>query len=100
MFWGNKELEQRLPDLIKPYNPDLLDRATYRLRVVDEVFVSPTGVGTDTALKTKMRLGFGDHFQVPAGQLALLSTKEEVFVPENALAFISIRAQYKVQRPG
>ncbi|MER9056689.1 deoxycytidine triphosphate deaminase [Mesorhizobium sp. M0910] len=95
MFWGNKELEQRLPDLIKPFDSDLLDRATYRLRVGEEVYVSPTGVGSDTTLKTKTRLSSGDDFQIPAGQFTLLITHEEVFIPENALAFISIRAKYK-----
>ena len=97
MFWGNKVLEQRLPELIDPYNPMLLDRATYRLRIGPEVYVSPTGIGGDTALKTKMQLNEGNDFQIPPGQFALLITEERVTVPHDALAFISIRATYKFQ---
>ncbi|TBA72922.1 dCTP deaminase domain-containing protein [Rhizobium ruizarguesonis] len=97
MFWGNEELKRRLKDLIDPYEPKLLDRATYRLTIGAEIYVSPTGVGSDTKLKTKKLLEPGDHFQIPAGQFALLITEESVSVPEDALAFISIRATYKFQ---
>ncbi|PWI49824.1 hypothetical protein B5K03_34420 [Rhizobium phaseoli] len=97
MFWGNEELKRRLKDLIDPYEPKLLDRATYRLTIGAEIYVSPTGVGSDTRLKTKKVLDPGEHFQIPAGQFALLITEESVSVPEDALAFISIRATYKFQ---
>ncbi|MGG6898031.1 dCTP deaminase domain-containing protein [Rhizobium sp. BR 315] len=97
MFWGNEELKRRLKDLIDPYEPKLLDRATYRLTIGAEIYVSPTGVGSDTKLKTKKLLDPGEHFQIPAGQFALLITEESVSVPEDALAFISIRATYKFQ---
>ncbi|TPJ38868.1 deoxycytidine triphosphate deaminase [Mesorhizobium sp. B2-5-13] len=97
MFWGNDELKRRLDDLIEPYEPKLLDRATYRLTIGAEIYVSPTGVGSDTKLKTKKLLSPGEHFQIPAGQFALLITEEIVYVPEDALAFISIRARYKFQ---
>lgn len=97
MFWGNEELKRRLQDLIVPYEPKLLDRATYRLTIGAEIYVSPTGVGSDTKLKTKKLLDPGEHFQIPAGQFALLITEESVSVPEDALAFISIRAGYKFQ---
>lgn len=97
MFWGNEELERRLPSLISPFDPKLMDRATYRLTIGAEIYVSPTGVGGDTKLKTKKLLSNGEHFQIPAGQFALLITEESVSVPEDALAFISIRAGYKFQ---
>lgn len=97
MFWGNDELKRRLPDLIEPYEPKLLDRATYKLTIGAEIYVSPTGVASDTKLKTKKLLNLGEHFLIPAGQFALLITEESVFVPEDALAFISIRARYKFQ---
>lgn len=97
MFWGNEELRRQLQHLIVPYNPKLLDRATYRLTIGAEIYVSPTGVGSDTKLKTKKLLEPGEHFQIPAGQFALLITEESVSVPHDALAFISIRAGYKFQ---
>jgi len=97
LFWGNNELKVRLPALITPYDSELLDRATYKLRIGNEVYVSPTGVGEDTDLKTKRQLKAGDDFQVPPGQFALLVTQEQVTVPEEAIAFISMRARYKFQ---
>ncbi|CAN7737358.1 dCTP deaminase domain-containing protein [Neorhizobium sp. LjRoot104] len=97
MFWGNEELRRQLQHLVVPYNPELLDRATYRLTIGAEIYVSPTGVGSDTKLKTKKILEPGEHFQIPAGQFALLITEESVSVPQDALAFISIRAGYKFQ---
>ncbi len=97
MFWGNEELKRQLQHLVVPYNPELLDRATYRLTIGAEIYVSPTGVGSDTKLKTKKILEPGEHFQIPAGQFALLITEESVSVPQDALAFISIRAGYKFQ---
>lgn len=95
MFWGNKKLEQRLPGLITPHEPGRLDRANYKLRVGDEVYVSPTGIGSDNKLKGKKQLKPGEDFQVPPGQIALLLTDEVVSVPNDAVAFISMRATYK-----
>jgi deoxycytidine triphosphate deaminase len=82
MFWGNKERVR-------------LDRATYKLRVGPKVYVSPTGVGSDQKNKTKLKLDLGRDFLIPAGQFAFLLTEETVTVPEDALAFISIRAKYE-----
>lgn len=95
MFWGNKELEKRLPGLITPYEPDRLDRANYKLRIGDEVYVSPTGIGSDNKLKAKKQLESDEDFQIPPGQIALLLTHESVSVPNDAVAFISMRATYK-----
>jgi hypothetical protein len=95
MFWGNKELKCRLPNIVTDYVEARLDRAAYKLRVGPEVYVSPTGVGSDQKNKTKLKLDLGRDFVIPAGQFAFLLTEETVTVPEDALAFISIRAKYK-----
>ena len=95
MFWGNKELKCRLPNIVTDYEEARLDRATYKLRVGPEVYVSPTGVDSDQKNKTKLKLDPGRDFVIPAGQFAFLLTEETVTVPEHALAFISVRAKYK-----
>lgn len=95
MFWGNKELRRRLPDIVSDYQEGRLDRGTYKLRIGPEVYVSPAGVGSDQKNKTKLKLDLGRDFVIPAGQFAFLLTEETVTVPENALAFISVRAKYK-----
>lgn len=95
MFWGNIELRRRLPDIVSDFEEGRLDRGTYKLRIGPEVYVSPTGVGSDQKNKTKLKLDLGRDFVIPAGQFAFLLTEETVTIPEDALAFISVRAKYK-----
>ena len=95
MFWGNIELRRRLPDIVSDFKEGRLDRGTYKLRIGPEVYVSPTGVGSDQKNKTKLKLDLGRDFVIPAGQFAFLLTEETVTIPEDALAFISVRAKYK-----
>lgn len=95
MFWGNIELRLRLPDIVSEYEEVRLDRGTYKLRIGPEVYVSPAGVGSDQKNKTKLKLDAGRDFVIPAGQFAFLLTEETVTIPEDALAFISVRAKYK-----
>jgi hypothetical protein len=65
MFWGGKRLEKELSALISDYDPDRIDRASYRLRVGPEVYVSPTGEPDDPRNKPKTQLAPGQGFTVP-----------------------------------
>ncbi len=95
MFWGNDRLHDELGALITGYDPLRLDRASYRLRVGPEVYVSPTGEPSDPRNKPKTQLSEGQGFTIPAGQFGFILTEETVRVPIEAVAFISIRAGYK-----
>jgi len=95
MFWGGERLRSELGPLISDYSPDRLDRASYRLRVGPEVYVSPTGEPDDPRNKPKTQLTEGQGFTIPAGQFGFVLTEETVRVPVEAIAFISIRAGYK-----
>lgn len=95
MFWGGKRLEAELPALISEYHPSRLDRASYRLRVGPEAYVSPTGEPDDPRNKPKTNLAEGQGFTIPAGQFGFILTEERVTVPVSAIGFISIRAGYK-----
>jgi dCTP deaminase len=95
MFWAGETLRLKLKDLINEFDETRCDRATYRLRIGPEIYVSPTGLPDDPKNKPKTLLKPGQGFTVPAGQFALLLTEESVEVPSNALAFISMRARYK-----
>jgi len=95
MFWGGKRLEDELGALITDYDPDRIDRASYRLRVGPELYVSPTGEPDDPRNKPKTRLTHGQGFTIPAGQFGFILTEETVIVPQTAITFISIRAGYK-----
>lgn len=95
MFWGTGVLKRRLPTLITEFDEARIDRATYRLRVGPEAYISPTGQPNDPAAKPKILLQANQGFVVPAGQFAFLLTEEVITVPSDALAFISVRARYK-----
>src|SRR3954453_8407651 len=97
MFWGGLRLKNELPALITDYNCERIDRASYRLRVGPEVYVSPTGEPDDPRNKPKTQLKEGQGFTVPAGQFGFILTEESVRVPQCAIAFISMRAGYKFQ---
>lgn len=97
MFWGSSRLEAELPALITDYAAARIDRASYRLRVGPEVYVSPTGEPADPRNKPKTQLTTGQGFTVPAGQFGFILTEETVKVPTTAIAFISMRASYKFQ---
>jgi Deoxycytidine deaminase len=95
VFWGGERLKDELGELIDGYDVKRIDRAAYRLRVGGDVYVSPTGEPNDPRNKPKRPLGVGESFTIPAGQFGFILTEELVRVPLHAIAFISIRANYK-----
>jgi dCTP deaminase len=95
MFWGGERLKAELGALVDDYDVARIDRASYRLRVGAEVYVSPTGEPDDPRNKPKRQLKAGQGFTIPAGQFGFILTEERIRVPVGAIAFISIRAGYK-----
>ncbi len=94
-FWSGETLEQKLPNLIKPFEPDSIDCAAYTLHVGGEVYVSPDREVSTPSRHTKQKLDEREGFTIPPGQFGFLTTKEVISVPDNALAFISIKARMK-----
>jgi dCTP deaminase len=80
---------------VDDFRPERIDRASYRLAVGPEVYVSPTGEPDDPRNKPKTQLAPGQGFSIPAGQFGFILTEERIKVPVDAIAFISIRAGYK-----
>lgn len=78
------------PDL-KRFDPDCAKYAAYDLRVGDEVFLSEQRI--------PIRLDEKDNPFVilPPGQFALIKTYEQVSVPEDFVAFLSIKSAFKFQ---
>ena len=95
MFWSGETLSERLESLIEPCDPGRVDCAAYTLAIGPEVYVSPSDQTADPNTVTIRQLGEGEAFTIPPGQFAYLLTEEVVSVPEDALAFISIRARTK-----
>jgi len=94
-FWRGETLFEKLPHLITPFREDAIDCAAYKLHVGNEIYISPDGTVTSPNRHTKQGLWRGKSFTIPPGQFAFLHTEETVTVPNDALAFISIRARTK-----
>ena len=95
MFWSGETLSERLETLIDPFDRRRVDCAAYTLATGPEVYVSPSDQTADPNTVTIRQLRKGEAFTIPPGQFAYLLTEEVVSVPEDALAFISIRAKTK-----
>lgn len=91
-FWNTQRLKQEClcNTLITPYRDDRVLHCAYELGVGPEAFI--TSQSADTT-----HLPPGNKVTIPPGQFGLLITQEVVYVPVNAIAFISIRARIKFQ---
>src|SRR3954469_7970090 len=89
-FWNTTRIrkECQAHGLITPYREERAIRCAYELGVGPEAFI--TSKSEDTTHLTP-----GSKVTIPPGQFGLLTTLETVFVPHNAIAFISIRARIK-----
>lgn len=94
-FWSGETLALKLPTLVDPFAPAAIDCAAYTLHVGEEVYVSPDKSIASPSRHTKQRLNAQDGFTIPPGQFAFLTTQETVEVPDDAIAFISIKARLK-----
>ena len=93
-FWSSQTLRSHLPDLIEPFHEDQIESASYELCLGDEVYISAL---PDTPLKERkiITLNEKDSVAIPPGQFAFLITSEQIKIPNNALAFISIKFKFK-----
>ncbi|MBE7698177.1 dCTP deaminase domain-containing protein [Tenacibaculum finnmarkense] len=88
-FLGNDSLSQILPNLIDPFDVTRLKSAHYELSIGEEAFV--TGDNSDS----KTILAENESITIEPGQFALLLTEEKVTIPNDKIAFISIKAGQK-----
>jgi dCTP deaminase len=86
-FWSSETLRRRLPELIKEYRAERVKHAAYELSLGGEAFV--------TGEKSRQKLGDGDEVVIPPGQFVLLITEEDIAVPADAIAFISMKSKAK-----
>lgn len=93
-FWSSDTLKAKLPNLISGYIDSSVREASYTLRIGNEVFITRDRHTSDSQ-HTKQTLEDSQAFVIPPGQFAFLLTEEEIAVPDNAIAFISMKAKYK-----
>ncbi|WP_264535806.1 dCTP deaminase domain-containing protein [Flavobacterium sp. N1736] len=90
-FVGNKKLIKILEatDVIVPYKEANIKNAAYELSLGNQVFQ------TDSKPRTVKTLSKDEKIYISPGQFALLLTEETVKVPQDKIAFISIKAGIK-----
>ena len=91
-FWTTQKLRHILASEDPPIVGPILDRANnacYELSLGTETFIT-SGEGTKQTHQN------GEQILIPPGQSALLITEEELRIPRNVLAFISIKASKKI----
>jgi dCTP deaminase len=95
-FWSSQTLKSRLPELIEPFDVNRIESAAYELRLGGEVYISPL---PDTPQKERKKEFIEENgtVPIPPGQFAFLITLEKISVPENAIAFISIKFKPKAK---
>ena len=99
-FWSGEKLAAQLPTLIEPYRAGNIDCASYRLSVGEQAFVTSEQLDSTEAearLVTVLGEPPNHMLRISPGQFAFILTHENIQVPSDSLAFISMRAKYKFQ---
>lgn len=94
-FWSSQTLEGQLDRLVDKPDPDAIDCNAITLRVGHEIYVTPDLAEANS--RTKQLLAAGESFPLPPGQFAFVMTEESVTVPPEAMAFISMKATFKMK---
>jgi dCTP deaminase len=91
-YLGTKELKEILPKCIDKFNPQRIDNVAYELCLGSEAYLTDSKRGKKDILDDK-----NSQVVIKPGQFALLLTDEEVTIPNNILAFISIKFSQKIK---
>lgn len=93
-FWSKERIESRQVEqaLVTPYAVEHIEQNAYALGVAAEYAITAADGGG-----SKRSAARGEHITIPPGQFALLLTEETVAVPANAMAFISMKAKFKLR---
>lgn len=93
-FWSGETLASRIKAVIIDPQPGRLEYNTYLLAVGTEIYVTPVG-DKDAQTRTKHILKDRESYAIPPGQLALITTRETIAVPNDSMAFIAMRSKFK-----
>lgn len=93
-FWSKEriESEQVKQPLISPYLSEHIEQNAYALGVAADYAITSLEDGG-----VRLRAADGEHITIPPGQFALLLTEERISVPAKAMAFISMKAKWKLR---
>ena len=90
MFWSRTSLDQQQSRerLISPYRLEHLEESAYAMGVASQYAITSSAGGRKVVVDS-------GNITIPPGQFALLLTEETVKVPDQAIAFISMKAKWK-----
>ncbi|QGM45189.1 dCTP deaminase domain-containing protein [Methylocystis heyeri] len=91
-FWSGEKLAAN-PAVVSDFSIDQVDVNAYNLRMGNCYFRTAESAAGKEQKKTF--LSAGEAFIIPPGQFAYLLSREAVNVPDNAMAFISMRTGVK-----
>lgn len=91
-FLGTTELKALLPTCIDKFNEARIDNVAYELCLGEEVYLTDSTSGKKEILDAK-----NSQVVIKPGQFALLLTDEKLSIPDNILAFISIKFSQKIK---
>lgn len=95
-FWSGETLKERLPDILgSEFSPSKIDCSAYTLTVGPEAYVTPDHRVQNPSRHTAAKLREADSIAIPAGQFGFLLTEESISMPDDAMAFISMKAKMK-----
>ena len=91
-FLGTAELKALLPTCIDKFNEARIDNVAYELCLGEEVYLTDSASGKKEILDAK-----NSQVVIKPGQFALLLTDEKLSIPNDILAFISIKFSQKIK---
>ena len=91
-FLSTNELGILLPKCITPFNPIRLKEVGYELSLGNQIFRTDAKEGTREILEGKYT-----QIKIMPGQFALLLTGETITIPNDKIAFISIKFGTKIK---
>jgi len=96
MFWSSKTIERRQHSskLIEPFDPKRLKHGAYELTLSHQVLA--TSATSNVPVSDGRAPLQKDFFEIPPGQFALLYATEYIHIPDDTIAFISIKASIKL----
>jgi dCTP deaminase len=93
MFWSSSKIDtkQKQHSLVTPFDPEAIKQGAYELCLGPQAAVSCDGMNRPT------NLGSRGVLCIPGGQFGLLLTEELISIPNDAIAFISLKTKIKSQ---
>tara|TARA_R110002072_G_scaffold86774_2_gene195749 strand:+ start:17666 stop:18433 length:768 start_codon:yes stop_codon:yes gene_type:complete len=100
-FWTFERLQQRSEQqqsgergkhIIEPFDPreGRRERASYNMSVGEEIYITPTSADDN---KSRELLKDRESRAIPPGQFALMHSEEKVWIPDDTIAFITLRSK-------